>query len=177
MGKAKRLAYGFFGLILMACSVLMVCLPKYGYHIVLLILELTLIAHGTKQLLYYALMARYMVGGIRIFYQGVLVLDAGFFALSLHTMPRQYVMMYLVGGMLLSGIIDAAYANETRRQGAKHWRYSMFTGSVKIIISFACMFHIDSAVIITLIYSAGLFYSGIARLVDAFRQKATVYAP
>ena len=177
MGKAKRLSYGFFGLLMMICSVLMVRFPKYGYLFALGVLELTLIAYGIRQLMFYLLMARHMVGGIRIFYQSVLVLDAGLFALSLHDMPRAYVMMYLVGSMLVSGVLNAARARETRRQGSTHWKYAMFTGLVKIVLSFVCMFYISSETLITIIYSAGLFYAGVARIVNASRQTAIVYIP
>ena len=177
MGKAKRVSYGILGLLLILCSVLMACLPQYGYQIVLLVLELTLLVYGIKQLLFYFFMARHMVGGIRIFYQSILILDAGFFALSLHDMPRQYVMMYLVGGMLISGFLDAARARDIRRQNSPHWKYTMFSGLVKIGIFFACLFHIDSELLITLIYSVGLLHSGVERIVTAFRQTAIVYEP
>ena len=177
MGKAKRLSYGFFGLLMMICSVLMVRFPKYGYLFALGVLELTLIAYGIRQLVFYFLMARHMVGGIRIFYQSILVLDAGLFALSLHDMPRAYVMTYLVGSMLISGIINVARAYETRRQHSPHWKFAMLTGLVKIVLSVVCMFHIDSEMLITLLYSAGLFYAGVSRIVNASRQTAIVYIP
>ena len=177
MGMAKRLSYGFFGLLMMVCSVLMVHFPKYGYLFALGFLELTLIIYGIRQLMFYFLMARYMVGGVRIFYQSILVLDAGLFALSLHDMPRAYVMTYLVGTMLISGVINVARANETRQQHSPHWKFVMLTGLVKIVLSVVCLLNISSETLITLIYSAGLFYSGISRIVNASRQTAIVYVP
>ncbi len=175
MGSVKRVTYFFLGVIMMLCSFLLFLAPKDGYQIVLLILEITLFLYGVRQLAFYFSMARYMVGGIRIFYLGILILDASLFALYLDDLPRMYSMLYLIGYMLISGAIDVARANEARRQKSGHWKYQMFCGAVKMIVSVVCLFHIDSAEMIAIIYGIGLLHSAATHIVTAFRRTAIVY--
>lgn len=175
MGSAKRVTYFLSGLLMMLCSVLVISSPEAGYQIVLLILELMLLIRGVRQLVFYFSMARFMVGGISIFYRGLLLLDAGLFALNLDNVPRMYTMLYLIGYMLIAGLVDAAYANEERRQRYGRWKYQMFSGTVKIVISFICLFHLGSVEIITAIYGVGLFFSAVSHMVTSFRRSAIVY--
>ena len=175
MSSAKRVSYFFSGLLMIVCGLIVIWQPEEGYQVVLFILELTLLFRGIRQLVFYFSMARHMVGGISIFYQGLLLFDAGLFALNLNNVPRMYSMLYLVGCMLLSGMTDAARANEERKQKFGHWKYEIVSGGIKILISFICIFHLNSIEIIATIYGLGLLYSAIYRIVISFRRSAIVY--
>lgn len=175
MGSAKRVSYFFLGLIMMLCSLIMFWYPEVGYQVVLLILELMLLIRGIRQLIFYFCMARHMVGGISIFYHGILLFDAGLFALNLHDVPRMYAMLYLIGYMLFSGVIDAGRANEVRKQNSGHWKYQLFSGIIKILVSFICINYLDSMEIIAMIYGIGLLHSALLHIVTAFRRTAVVY--
>lgn len=175
MGSAKRVSYFFVGLIMMLCGLILFMELEDGYQDVLLILEVMLLLHGIRKLVFYFTMARHMVGGINIFYQGILTFDAGLFALNLHDVPRIYAMLYLIAYMLVTGVIDAVRTNEIRKQGSRQWKYQMLTGMIKILISIICIFHLNSAEIIAIIYGVGLFSSAISHIVTAFRRTAIVY--
>ncbi len=175
MGSVKRISYFFLGLLMILSSFVMFTWPEIGYELVLLILELTLLIHGIRQLVFYGLMARHMVGGINVFYNGLFYLDAGLFTLYLSDMPRIYVMIYLIGCMLFSGVTDAAHANEMRKQKFRHWKYELFSGLVKVLISLVCLFHINSMEIIAIVYGIGLLHSAVTHIVTAFRRTAIVY--
>ncbi len=175
MGKAKRIAYFFKGLVMIIASLIMFAWPEEGYLVVLFILEMTLLIHGIQKIWYYFSMARFMVGGINIFYRGLLIFDAGLFTLNLRNMPPIVTMLYLIAVMLFSGVINVAKANETRKQKSIHWKYSMFSGGVKILVAIVCIFHLHSAEIITTIYSIGLFCSAVSHIVTSFRKTAIVY--
>ena len=84
------------GCLMIVFGILMLTLEEDGYEAVLLILETALMLSGIQQLFYYFTMARNMVGGIYIFYKGILLLDAGLFALNLDKVPEQYGMLYLI---------------------------------------------------------------------------------
>lgn len=175
MNQAKRISYIFTGLLTAICSLILFIWNDEGFGFILLILEFSLLLHGIQKLLFYFKMARHMVGGIRIFYEGLLYLDAGLFTLTLNDVPKIFGILYLITVMFISGIIAVLKANEIRRQKSSIWKYSMFSGVVKTLIAFSCLFHLDSFSNITMLYSIGLFYSSISHIVTAFRKTAIVY--
>ncbi len=175
MGKAKRIMYVVTGLFMIASSVIMSVFYEVGYIVVLIILEIMLFAHGIRLLFYYFTLARYMVGGISIFYKGILFLDSGLFALNMDDIPRPYAMVYLVGCLIVSGVIDVMRANTARKLESAHWKYQCSSGIIKIIVSVICLCLINSPAMLTIIYSLGLLHAGIGRIATAFRETDIVY--
>lgn len=175
MGSAKRAAYLVTGIFMLLASLLMMVSMGEAYRLVLLCLELALLIRGIRMIIYYFMLARHMVGGILILYEGIVVLDAALFAMNMDNLPRQYAMLYLIVILMVSGIIDVLRGNEARKMKSGHWRYQLFLGIAESGMGVLCLFFLDSALLVTMIYAVGLLYSAISRIVTAFRKTAIVY--
>ena len=146
-----------------------------AYVAILWILETALIISGIQQLVYYFTMARNMVGGIYIFYKGILLLDAGLFAVALGEVPEQYGMLYLIATMAFSGITAIIHAIEAKRMQSGRWIHQMFYGSVEFLSAIVCLIFLNSGRILLIVYSIGLFHAGTHRILSAFRKSEIVY--
>ena len=163
------------GFLMIVFGILMLTLEEDGYEAVLLILETALLFSGIQQLFYYFAMARNMVGGIYIFYKGILLLDAGLFALNLDKVPEQYGMLYLIATMAFSGLTAVFHAVEAKRMQSGRWIHQMFYGCVEFLSAIVCLIFLNSGRILLIVYSIGLFHAGTHRILSAFRKSEIVY--
>lgn len=150
--------------------------PDIGYIFVLIFLSLRLIIAGIKYLIYYFSMAKNMVGGKSILYKGVIILNFGFFTLTLFNLPHTFILLYLLGSCLFLGFISIMRAREMKKQDSP-WQLKFSTGIIYIllaIIGFAC---ISSANIAVYIYCIGLILGSIDRIISLFKKTAIVYVP
>ncbi len=146
-----------------------------SYLIVIYVLQTALILRGIRLLIYYVSMARHMVGGKVILYQGAILFDIGIFTLMVGRIPQIYAMIYLVAGLAISGIVDLLRTREIRRLESGYWKYEAFTGTVKVIAAVTSLFFLDSQSFLVKIYSVGLFQSGVGKISTAVRRSAIVY--
>ena len=175
MGKARRVFNVLTGLFVILFGLFMFSGQDQAYKAMLFFLEIAMIIRGVRLLVYYNSMARHMVGGKIILYEGIFFLDVGLLFINIDDLPWMYVMMYLVIGLAISGVVDLLRANEIRLLESGHWKYQTFTGIVKItatIISFAS---IKYPFILVNVYSFGVIHSGVAKIVSAVRPGAIVY--
>lgn len=177
MTKMQRVREVLIGLALMVIAVLLVRSPERGYIFVVRALGLTLIVGGASRLVYYVTMAQHMVDGRWMLYAGAFLIDLGIFALYLASVPRLYVMLYLIAGYLFSGVISILRSNETRRVGSPGWKWSMAEGIANVAVAVLCFVLIGSLRTAVYLYSAGLVYAGCLRIATAFRRTAIVYIP
>lgn len=175
MSSSQRIANVILGLFTILLGVIMIIPDDGNYLIVLLLLELSLFFTGIRQLFYYFTMAKYMVGGIYIFFKGLFLLDAGLFAMNMDHVPRQYAMIYLIIGMAFSGAVAILRALETKRMRSAKWKYPVFIGVVEILISVVCLFFLNDPNILSIVYSVGLIHSGGARIITSLQPSAIVY--
>ena len=175
MGLTKRVLNVIASLIILALGVFMLLDPKNSYKLVVLLLMITLIVKGLRLLVYYFKMARHTVGGIVFLYQGVLLLDAGIFALSLDNVPVVYTMLYLIVCMLVAGGIDVMRSNQARIMETGKWKLQMVYGAGNIILSILGIIFIFSGTWVAIIYAVSLLHSGVCRMITAFRKTAVVY--
>lgn len=175
MGKARRILNVLTGLLIIFFGIIMLTSNGEAYRMVLFILEMALIIRGVRLLVYYLTMARHMVGGKVILYEGIFLLDIGLFTVNLDELPLMYAMLYLLAGLAVSGIIDMLRANEIRLLESGRWKYQFFTGIVKIGVTVICLFSLDSPISLVSVYSFGLIHSGAARIGSAVRRGAIVY--
>ena len=168
MSRLQRILNAIFGILLFCLVGGILYLGSYGYYVVLFFLILTLTAAGLRQVLYYILIARKMVGGWRILFQGVIALDVGFFAYSLNSVSVRYVMLYLAFLNLFHGLIIVLRAREARSVHVRSWIITMIAGVSIIICSAAGLFLHDSARLAAGLYCLSLVYSGLYRLYLAF---------
>lgn len=175
MSGARRVREIIVSLLIIAFCVLIIFDPEKGFIIVAGILSLSLTIYGIRELIYYFTMARHMVGGKSALIIGVIAVDIGVFASTLTYLPNIYIVLYLLGIHAFSGAIDIMRSLEAKRMDAGSWRFKMASGAVNIVIAVLCVIFLNSTSMIVYIYTAGLAYSAVARIVTACRKTAIVY--
>ena len=148
--------------------------PNSAYKVAVFILSISLLFYSIRQLTYYIRMARQMVGGRAILYRAIITFDLAVFTRSLTDVPAVYVMLYLIILHLITGGIGIMGALEAKSEGG-HWKLSLARSMVDVLIAVLCMIFIRSIAIATVIYGIGLIYTGVMRIIGAFRRNAIVF--
>ena len=175
MSGGQRIKNVLIGVLIILGAVILIIFPEEGIIITASILSLSLFVYGIKTLIYYITMTRHMVGGRIMLYLAVVVLDLGMFTMMLTNIPKMYIALYLVVVYAFSGAIDILRALEAKKYQAPSWRLSLISGIISVVIAILCIVFIGSTNMIVYLYSAGLIYSAIVRIVTAFRKTAIVY--
>ena len=175
MSGGQRIKNVLIGILIILGAVILIAFPEEGIIITASILSLSLFVYGIKTLIYYITMTRHMVGGRIMLYLAVVVLDLGMFTMMLTNIPKMYIALYLVVVYAFSGAIDILRALEAKKYQAPSWRFSLISGIINVVIAILCIVFIGSTNMIVYLYSAGLIYSAIVRIVTAFRKTAIVY--
>ena len=171
----QRIKKILFALLMIVVAVMLLALPdEDGLDVVLLILTLGFAIKGIKDIIFYFTMARHMVGGKMILFQGVVVLDFAMFTGSLTDVPRIYVMVYLIAIHAFSGAVEILRARESKRTVEGPWKVKMSHGAVDVILALICMVFIMDTATAVMIYSVGLIYSALIRIISAFRRTAFI---
>ncbi|MCR4763249.1 MAG: DUF308 domain-containing protein [Lachnospiraceae bacterium] len=175
MTKLQRIKSIVTGVIMIATAILLIQMPSDGYLVILAILSVGMVVSGTGTLIYYFSMARFMVGGRRMLYKGILLLDFGFFTMSLSDIPRFYILLYLLGIHAFSGFVEVLRAREAKGYGSGVWKGKLFHGLLDIAMAVACVTFIRQPGTAVIIYSLGLIYSALLRIVSAFQKTKMIY--
>ena len=175
MTKMRRVGSVFAGLIMILFSGLTAISAAHAYKLILLVLSYSLILRGIRLLIYYCSMARYMVGGRNVLYRSVILMDIGLFSLSITDIPLVFLVLYLAGMHGFAGIIDIMRALESKREQAPSWKLNLSYGIVNTALACLCLIFLKQTEVAVMIYSAGLLYSGVGRIIQAFRKTAVVY--
>lgn len=163
------------GVLMILVGVLIILKPEAGYPLAIAIISLGLMLDGLRALIYYFTMARHMVGGKQLLFRGVILLDIGFFPLTLSQVPELGLLLYLVIVHAFSGGVDILRALEARKFGAPSWRLKLAYGAANVVLAVLCLFCLKNTTLLVYIYGAGLIYSAILRIVSAVRKTAIVY--
>lgn len=130
---------------------------------------------GLRMVIYYASMARYMVGGKIILYIGVILFDFGLFSFGFADVPRQYIMLYLMLGHIFYGLVEILRAMEIRKRKLGSWRFKLLIGLGNLALGVLCLIQINSSIMTVYIYCMGLLWSALGRIISAFRPATVVY--
>ena len=163
------------GLILLASAVMMLIDPSDGYTFLIFLISIYLVLTGIGKLIYYFQMTRFMVGGRITLYTGIIMFDFGIFTNTLTDVPSFYVLSYLILMHALSGLVEILRVLEARRYGASSWRLKLAHGLIDIIMAVACIVFIRHYKVAVLIYSLGLIYSAVMRIISSCRRTALIY--
>lgn len=177
MSLMQRIKSIAAALLMIAAAVAMLIYPGTGLAFIALILSASLTLYGLRMLVYYFSMARHMVGGKRILYQGLIVFDLGIFTLTMAYNHTIYVILYLLAIHAFAGVVDVMRAMEARRFDG-HWRMDMATGVVNVaiaILAVICGFILNNMQDIVYIYASGLIYSAVLKIVNALRKTSIIY--
>ena len=154
--------------------VILVMDPKNNYVFIVAALAVAMMVGAIRQLWYYFSTAKLMVGGRRILYHGIIDLDLAIFTWSMNDVPMIYVMLYLIGMNAFAGIVDLGLALNAR-QTKSPWKLRFSAGVVELGMAILCLVFIRSTSIVVWVFSIGVTYAGIVRIVDAFRKTDLVY--
>ncbi|MBR3307520.1 MAG: hypothetical protein IKI75_09770 [Lachnospiraceae bacterium] len=163
------------GLIMLLFSVIFILNPTDDLYVILItILALGLAIKGIKDIIFYFTMAKHMVGGKVILFQGVIILDFALITVSLSDVPKIYILMYLVGIHAFSGVVETLRALEAKRTVDGPWRLKLMHGIIDFTLALACLAYIKQTDVVLIIYGIGLAYSAIMRIIGAFRRTTFV---
>ena len=175
MTLIQRIMNIITGLIMISLGILFIVYEDDDmYLVVILILALGLAIKGIRDIIYYFTMARHMVSGKIILFQGVITFDFALLTISLSDVPRFYIMLYLITAHAFSGVVETLRAMESRRTVDGPWRMKLGHGLVNLALALACLILIRRTDVAMMIYSLGLIYSGIMRIISAFRRTAFI---
>ena len=176
MRKITRIRNLILGLLTIAFAVVLFLEPESGPLVILLILGAGLVVSGIGTLIFYFTMARHMVGGKKMFYRGILLLDLGAFLLAGYSGSARLIRLYLLATFALSGAIDIVMARSARKQGAP-WVYRVIGGLLSIAILILAMVFKGNPHTVVYMFCAGLLYLGVTRIISVFRKTAIIYIP
>ena len=174
MNTFKKILSIIWALIVIILSYFMITEPEIGHIVIVFVIAFGLIITGISYLVFYFKMAKHMVGGKGIFYYGVVYLNIGIFTLTLFDIQQLYIMIYLLSIYLFWGFITIMRALEMKKMESP-WKFKLFEGLGYILIAIIGIAFIQSMMITSIIYCAGLIYSAIMRIISNFRQTAIVY--
>ncbi len=167
----QRIRGVFIGLLMMAVAVIFIVEPSdNAYTFVIAVLTTGLAVKGLKDIIFYFTMARHMVGGGMIFIQGVIVLDFALLTSSLSDVPKIYILLYLVAVHAFSGVVEILRAMEARRMVSGPWKMKFSHGVVDLLLAISCFIFIRRTHTALIIYSVGLLYSALMRIINSLRK-------
>ena len=171
----QRVASLALGLLMIACGVVLLLVPKEGLIVVAIVLAAALVLFGARLLVYYITMARHMVGGLAVLIISIIALDVGVFGAALVVeSPLIATAMYLSTYNTIVGFLSIARGVESKLFGSP-WVWLIVHGLVSIALAGLCIAFINSNEIIIWVFCIGLFYNAGARLVSVFKPPDIIY--
>ena len=177
MSKLQRIRSIVIGLIMLLVALTILSDPKDGYHIVALILTFSFLVAGFRYLIYYFRMARQMVGGKRILYLSLIILDFAVLTFSMTQFPSTYVVLYLLAIYAFSGLVHLMQANQARQMQSPAWFKDALQGLFDLGIVAACLYNLHNPQVLTVIYAMGMTFSAFRRIISGFKKTSIVYIP
>ncbi|WP_029320630.1 hypothetical protein [Butyrivibrio sp. AE3004] len=175
MSGFQRIKGVLFGLVMLAVAILFIVFPSDEmYMVIVAILSLGLAIAGIKDIIFYFTMARHMIGGKMILIQGVIILDFALITGSLATVPKIFILLYLIGIHAFSGVVEVLRAMEAKRTVEGPWKLKFSHGMINFLLAIACLILIRKSNTALLIYSLGLIYSAVVRIFSAFRRTSFI---
>lgn len=173
MTKRQRIKNILIAILNVALAGIMMLVPDFGYMMVMIIFATGLLLYGLKQIIYYFTMARFMVSGKMVLYKGMILFDLGAFGVALSDIPKFYIMIYLMGSIIFTGVIEILRAMEKKKIGAGY-KFKMSQGIVCITIGILGIIFSNGTNYVVYFYCLGMLYSALIRIIDAFRRDVEV---
>lgn len=175
MTKFQRIENFIVAIFLLVLSVILIFVQDDGYLVVFGLINISWFIQSLRLLVYYFTMARFMVGGKRVLLKGVIFFDLALVSYSLSDIPKIYIMLYLVSGMLFINLIELLRAIDAKKCGNPHWILKMSEGIVGMAMAVICLMNYKSPTLIVYIYAVELAYAALVRIVNTFRRTSMVY--
>ena len=175
MTKYQRVESFFVGMIMLLSGAVMLLFPEEGFFCIAVILGASLLLKGVQSLVYYFLMAQFMVGGKAILFTGVMILDFGIFTFSMVDEPKVYILVYLIAFHGFSAVVNLLKGIREKNTRTGSWKIDLFQGTGNLLIILVCFLFRQSTEILVYLYCGGLFYSGALRILYAVKKNDIVY--
>lgn len=178
MSYFQRIRRFISGVFILLYAFLLLLTPSESYSIIAGILSIYLLVYGFKLLIYYISMARHMVGGKSSLFQSIIALDLALFTMSMASMDKVYILLYLIAIFVFSGAIDILRALEQKRLSAPSWKFKLIVGCVSVLIAIVIIvvsIITRSPEILVYGFCISLLYSAVMRIISAFRKTAVIY--
>ena len=118
------------------------------------------------------------MGGKNSLIYGVLLVNLGLYAYMLKSFPPIYIMIYLLVIYTFYGATDIMQALQAKKINDRSWKIKFATGVVNLsigIVAIVLGLTREDVFATIYIYALGLAYSGVMRIVNAFRRTAITY--
>jgi len=146
-----------------------------GYVLIMGIMSTSLLVGAFRRFVYFFTMARFMVGGTIELYKAIVLANFGLIVWNISYIPKGFIIVYLIVGLIFSGLVDVLRANESRCHGSIHWKIKFIRGLVIVLISVASLFFARESNIEVYLYCFGLVVSALSRIIESCRKTAIVY--
>ena len=175
MSRTRRILSIIVGIIMILSGIFLMLLPEIGYSVIILVLGIGLAIRGINRLWNFLTLSLRSVGSTRLLYDGILILDVGIFTTALANVPVIFLMIYLAGVYLFSGVIDILSALDSKRLESPYFKVKLAEGLGNVFIAVLCLIFIRNQDVVVYIYGAGIIYNGIVRIFNAFRRTEMVF--
>ena len=175
MTKYQRVENFIVGMIMLISGAVMLFFPEEGFYCIAVILGVSLVLKGVQSLVYYFTMARFMVGGKAILFNGVMILDFGIFTFSMVDEPKVYILAYLIAFHGFSAVVNLLKGVREKSTRTGSWKIDLFQGTGNLLIILVCFLFRQSTEILVYLYCGGLFYSAALRILCAVRKNDIVF--
>ena len=175
MTNLQRVASLALGLLMIACGVVLLLVPKEGLIVVAIVLAAALVLFGARLLVYYITMARHMVGGLAVLIISIIALDVGVFGAALVVeSPLIATAMYLSTYNTIVGFLSIARGVEAKMFKSS-WIPYIVPGLVSLALASACTASANSGDAVLIVFCIGLFYNAGVHLVTAFKPNDIIF--
>ena len=178
MTKIQRFNSFVGGMLTVLFGIILYEAPFLGTDLISLVMTVTLLLMGIKNLYFYATMSRHMVEGLYSLFYGIILIDLGIFACMIQSVSPVYVILYLLVIHSIYGMTDIMVALQARKMKSKSWRIKLLTGIGNMSLGVLALFFGltgDDIFRVIYIYALGIIYTGIMRMANAFRRTAVPY--
>lgn len=175
MNGFQRIRGVIIGIAMLIVAIIFIIYPSEDvYKLIVAFLALGLAIAGIRDIIFYFRMARHMIGGKMILIQGAIIFDFAILTGALASVPRIYILLYLIGIHAFSGVVEILRAMEAKNSVEGPWKIKFGHGLVNIMLAIACLVFIRNSDTAIMIYSIGLIYSAIVRIFSAFRRTSFI---
>lgn len=175
MSGFQRIRGVLIGLVMLIAAFAFIAYPSEDVYITIVtILALGLAIAGIRDIIFYFRMARHMIGGKMILIQGAIIFDFAILTGALASVPKIYILLYLIGIHAFSGVVEILRAMEAKNSVDGPWKMKFGHGLVNLALAALCLIFIRHSNTAIMIYSVGLIYSGIMRILNAFRRTSFI---
>ncbi len=175
MSKTKRVINVLEAILMIQMALILMLVPEEAFKLIAILVGLILTVYGLKYIIYYLTHAQHMTGGKRLLLVGLILFDAGTFAMVIYDRAKVLMVGYIVAVHLVASVLNFARAYSNKGDGNPAWKIDLAQGIGNFIQVVLCLVFINHVEIPVYIYCLGVIYSAVLKIIASFRRTAIVY--